>query len=303
MTEENEIENQNAESKISNAESIESAALQDIQSETLSLNTQLTTSSIIPTIENMEVHHHPHVEKKSFKEYFLEFIMIFLAVTLGFFAENLREYIKDERATTENMQSMIEDLRSDSTMFSTMLAANEYSARMIDTLVDMLSNKSNNTGHIYFLARNITAVADVPRPDTRTFEQMKAEGSLGLLKDKSLINDITFYYQSLQWFQTGNDNVQRRMDEIINGNSSVFEGMVLKKIFTSEYINSEHNTYKIEEPTGNPALFSNDNGLINTIIVRYSYLQSALKENNGTIELEMKRCKQLIEDLQKENSL
>jgi hypothetical protein len=27
----------------------------------------------------MEVHHHPHVEKKVFKEYFLEFLMIFLA--------------------------------------------------------------------------------------------------------------------------------------------------------------------------------------------------------------------------------
>ncbi len=36
----------------------------------------------------MEVHHHPHVEKKAFKEYFLEFLMIFLAVTMGFFAEN-----------------------------------------------------------------------------------------------------------------------------------------------------------------------------------------------------------------------
>ncbi|KAA9041153.1 histidine kinase [Ginsengibacter hankyongi] len=30
----------------------------------------------------MEVHHHPHVEKKGFKEYFLEFLMIFLAVTI-----------------------------------------------------------------------------------------------------------------------------------------------------------------------------------------------------------------------------
>jgi len=38
----------------------------------------------------MEVHH-PHVEKKRFKEYFLEFIMIFLAVTMGFFAETIRE--------------------------------------------------------------------------------------------------------------------------------------------------------------------------------------------------------------------
>lgn len=28
----------------------------------------------------MEVHHHPDVEKKNFEEYFLEFLMIFLAV-------------------------------------------------------------------------------------------------------------------------------------------------------------------------------------------------------------------------------
>jgi hypothetical protein len=41
----------------------------------------------------MEVHHHPHVEKKRFREYFLEFLMIFLAVTLDFFAENIREII------------------------------------------------------------------------------------------------------------------------------------------------------------------------------------------------------------------
>jgi hypothetical protein len=48
----------------------------------------------------MEVHHHPKVENlpagkagKKFKEYFLEFIMIFLAVTMGFFAETIRENI------------------------------------------------------------------------------------------------------------------------------------------------------------------------------------------------------------------
>jgi hypothetical protein len=42
---------------------------------------------------HMEVHHHPdlHHEKKKFKEYLLEFVMIFLAVTLGFFAETIRE--------------------------------------------------------------------------------------------------------------------------------------------------------------------------------------------------------------------
>src|SRR5205085_10193866 len=39
--------------------------------------------------ENMEVHKHPHhvTHKKKWGEYLLEFLMLFLAVTMGFFAE------------------------------------------------------------------------------------------------------------------------------------------------------------------------------------------------------------------------
>src|SRR5947199_611234 len=42
---------------------------------------------------NMEVHKHPHhvTHKKKWGEYLLEFFMLFLAVFLGFLAENLRE--------------------------------------------------------------------------------------------------------------------------------------------------------------------------------------------------------------------
>src|SRR6516162_8745575 len=54
-----------------------------------------------PQTEYMEVHHHPKVEKKNFKEYFLEFLMIFLAVTMGFFAENIREKITDNNKEKE----------------------------------------------------------------------------------------------------------------------------------------------------------------------------------------------------------
>ena len=55
----------------------------------------------------MEVHHHPdlHHKKKNFTEYFLEFLMIFLAVTLGFFAENVREHFDEEK----NIESSADD--------------------------------------------------------------------------------------------------------------------------------------------------------------------------------------------------
>lgn len=42
----------------------------------------------------MEVHHHQHISKhaKPWKEYLLEGLMIFIAVTLGYAAENMREH-------------------------------------------------------------------------------------------------------------------------------------------------------------------------------------------------------------------
>ena len=69
----------------------------------------------------MEVHHHPHVEKKNFKEYFLEFLMIFLAVTLGFFAESLREHMADKSKEKEFIISLKEDLISDTAQLSYLL--------------------------------------------------------------------------------------------------------------------------------------------------------------------------------------
>ena len=62
----------------------------------------------------MEVHHHSHTEKKSFKEYLLEGLMIFLAVTMGFIAENIRENITENRKAAEIAESLYKEVYADS---------------------------------------------------------------------------------------------------------------------------------------------------------------------------------------------
>jgi hypothetical protein len=64
----------------------------------------------------MEVHHHPnlHHERKPWKEYVLEGLMIFLAVTMGFFAESLRERITEGNNATELARSFYAELKRDS---------------------------------------------------------------------------------------------------------------------------------------------------------------------------------------------
>jgi len=66
----------------------------------------------------MEVHHsHHHAghAKKKFQEYITEFLMLFAAVTLGFFAENKREHYVEREREHHYMQSFYEDLKRDTT--------------------------------------------------------------------------------------------------------------------------------------------------------------------------------------------
>src|SRR5258706_2369474 len=72
------------------------------------------SKSIIRGNKKMEVHHHPKVEKKNFKEYLFEGLMIFLAVTLGFFAETIRENISENSRAKELAKSLYEEAYSDS---------------------------------------------------------------------------------------------------------------------------------------------------------------------------------------------
>ena len=58
----------------------------------------------------MEVHHPHHLtHKKKWSEYILEFVMLFAAVTLGFFAENIREHQIIENHKVQNLIAMIDD--------------------------------------------------------------------------------------------------------------------------------------------------------------------------------------------------
>ncbi len=73
----------------------------------------------VPETENMEVHKHPHhvTHKKKWGEYLLEFLMLFLAVFLGFIAENQREHIVEHQREKKFARRLLSDLRQDSLFF------------------------------------------------------------------------------------------------------------------------------------------------------------------------------------------
>ncbi|HVT85159.1 MAG TPA: hypothetical protein VHD35_08135 [Chitinophagaceae bacterium] len=164
----------------------------------------------------MEVHHHPHVEKKNFKEYFLEFLMIFLAVTLGFFAENFREHRVESSREKQYIISMIADLRKDSTYLQLCLdkfipAHETY----LDSLIYLL--KSNDPGKegkkIYFYFINATTWSYNYVPTQRTLSQLRTSG-FTLIKNELVADILSELEIDYAVYNKKNDFVQGLQNDI-----------------------------------------------------------------------------------------
>jgi hypothetical protein len=72
-------------------------------------------------ISTMEVHHHPQLEHKRrpVKEYLLESFMIFIAVMMGFIAENIRQDIDNNQQVKQLTSQLIQDLKADTVELNT----------------------------------------------------------------------------------------------------------------------------------------------------------------------------------------
>ncbi|MGH2564772.1 MAG: hypothetical protein ACRDE5_09670, partial [Ginsengibacter sp.] len=84
----------------------------------------------------MEVHAHTHTPRKRWHHYFWEFFMLFLAVTLGFFVENMREHIMDRKKEKIYIESLISDLKKDTTIIGLVSKGHFKLVRGEDSLID-----------------------------------------------------------------------------------------------------------------------------------------------------------------------
>jgi hypothetical protein len=94
----------------------------------------------------MEVHHPHHpTHKKKWSEYIIEFVMLFAAVTLGFFAENVREHQIIEHKTYQNLESVVLDLKKDSLLIQERIKEYENASFYLDKLNDLYLEYQLNT--------------------------------------------------------------------------------------------------------------------------------------------------------------
>src|SRR5579863_2569591 len=137
----------------------------------------------------MEVHHHPNVEKKNFKEYLLEGLMIFLAVTMGFFAESYREHINEHSKEREYAINIKKDLVTDTVNLNIRIPSLYNRVLGFDTLITYLETPGpvKNGSDMYYLARLSTRNSIYTSSDN-TILEMKSSGNLRLIQNRDIIN-------------------------------------------------------------------------------------------------------------------
>ncbi len=162
----------------------------------------------------MEVHHsHKNHGKKNWKEHITEFFMLFLAVSLGFLAENYREHQIEIHRGEIYLSELVTDLKNDSTSLEnlTFLIQNQKDAA--DAVYAMYKNKNweNHINELYFYYAIISLRTNW-EPNDATWEQAINSGTLRYLNNDTLVKKLKAYYFHIKNMKNRENRILTMMD-------------------------------------------------------------------------------------------
>jgi hypothetical protein len=194
--------------------------------------------------ENMEVHHHPdlHHKPKKWKEYFLEFLMIFLAVTMGFFAESYREHLVDQSKERDYIVQLKDDLREDMAECginnsNSVIFINAKIRNNCDTLIDILSKNTTSRKEVvtaYYMYQRIMMDWFTAYFQDATWSQLRNNGGFRNIGNSKVVREINDYYKWAGVINDYRDEIKERYSAInYNEGRKVFDQRMEKRMLDS----------------------------------------------------------------------
>lgn len=241
--------------------------------------------------------HHPHhaTHKKKWNEHLLEFFMLFLAVFLGFVAENIREHLVEKNREEEYIQSMVVDMKTDIKQLDSLNASRLVKQQMIDSVLWILDSPDPNLfgNQLYYYARWMPRPLRIISADG-TMQQLKS-GNLRLIRSRKAVDAITEYDQLVR-FET--IAVEEREESLIQ---QFYPS--LKRVFDPRVFEKMVSGMRIDWPEGNPKLLHADKESLDEL---YSHIHFLKNVNSYSMEFAVKRrnmAKHVLDVLQEEYHL
>jgi hypothetical protein len=209
----------------------------------------------------MEVHHPHHpTHKKKWSEYIIEFLMLFAAVTLGFFAENVREHQIIEYKTDQNLQSIILDLKKDSLLIQERIKEYENASFYLDKLNDVFVEYQLNTLSKNEYLDRVSLISDSLTfgisfyINNSSYKNTIATGSLSVIASLPIKRLIAEYYEELSdKLSDNNRNLDDELNEYIRTDMQI--GNSINSDVTKNFSKLTHQQV-LEDHKKNPAFIA-----------------------------------------------
>jgi hypothetical protein len=172
-----------------------------------------------------------HNPGKKPKDYFFDFFMLFLAVTLGFFVNNLNENLSERQREKQYMISLINDLKIDTADIKEIYASIERRLKGIDSLMHILENKDQKDfiQNLYYYSFKYLNSAAFHTSSDRTISQLKSAGGLRLIQKKGESDNIVQYYSTSENVRYNTEYCLKEFYRILDSEEEIFDFGVLRK--------------------------------------------------------------------------
>jgi hypothetical protein len=249
---------------------------------------------------HMEVHHHPdlHHKPKKWKEYFLEFFMIFLAVTMGFIAENIREHFTDRAKERQYISGIISNLKDDTANLRGVIEFDRQLIKGIDSMLILshvnMSIDSNRRSFYYFALHYCYNTVSFKSNDA-TIQQLKNTGDYRLIEKDHIADSLTKYEAGIQGIYSQGAYYNNYFKEIL---SRLDELTDMSIILDSSFIKNGKMTNK-----SFPVL-RDENGKLRTFFNKiFDFVRITQSYADDFLVPQLENSKNLIEFLKKEYSI
>lgn len=203
--------------------------------------------------------------------------MLFLAVFLGFIAENIRENFVEKHREKEYAKSLYDDLAFDTSVIQRTINEKKWISTKFDSVENILTTGDvlKNNEFIYYVERYIT-FNDVFTAQDVTFQQLRSSGNFRYIRNLILYKNISDYYNLYSRYQAIDGNFGS-----INKNELTY---LEAKLFnphdlTSIDNNNVTNFYNLALPATNKLTpISDDKEMLNLL---YIHIDNAKRRSTG----------------------
>src|SRR5688572_27466541 len=247
----------------------------------------------------MEVHHHAHTARKKWTHYLWEFLMLFLAVTLGFLVENQREHYVEHQREKQFIRSLFNDIRSDTANIAKIINARTVKEMMLDSLSSMMNSSDPGvfTKQIYPYA--VLVGRTLPYrfiPNDGTMQQLKNSGALRLIRNRTVVDSIAKYDISVR-NMLGQFAVEENLiEQYRTATAKIFDALFFAKMM-------DEDAAIVNLPTNNPPLQSYNKREHYEWNYRVYGLNGINKANRRDLKLLLQQANNLLVILKKEYHL